>query len=51
MSSKKSTRGQVPAVVDILGFRMATGEYQEGEVLPVEQDMVSSTDDDHALRR
>ena len=42
MSSKKSTRGQVPAVVDILGFRMAAGEYQEGEVLPVEQDRAAS---------
>ena len=42
MSSKKSTRGQVPAVVDILGFRMAAGEYQEGEVLPVEQDLADS---------
>jgi len=42
MSSKKSTRGQVPAVVDILGFRMAGGEYQEGEVLPVEQDLADS---------
>lgn len=42
MSSKKASRGQVPAVVDILGFRMAAGEYQEGEVLPVEQDLADS---------
>ena len=42
MSSKKPTRGQVPAVVDILGLRMAAGEYQEGEVLPVEQDLADS---------
>jgi GntR family galactonate operon transcriptional repressor len=42
MGSKKSTRGQVPAVVDILGYRMAAGEYQEGEVLPVEQDLADS---------
>ena len=32
----------MPAVVDILGFRMAAGEYQEGEVLPVEQDLADS---------
>lgn len=42
MTSKKPTRGQVPAVVDILGLRMAAGEYQEGEVLPVEQDLADS---------
>ena len=32
----------MPAVVDILGFRMAAGEYQEGEVLPVEQVLADS---------
>ena len=29
-------------MVDILGLRMAAGEYQEGEVLPVEQDLADS---------
>ena len=44
MRAKKSTRGQVPAVVDILGYRIAANEYKEGEVLPIEQDLAASLD-------
>lgn len=44
MSSKKATRGQVPAVVDILGYRIAANEYKEGEILPIEQDLAASLD-------
>ncbi len=40
---KKTTgRGQVKSVVDILGKRIATGEYSEGETLPVEQQLADS---------
>jgi DNA-binding FadR family transcriptional regulator len=42
MSGKKSTRGQVAAVVDILGFRIAAGQYAEGETLPIEQELADS---------
>lgn len=42
MSVKKSTRGQVPAVVDILGSRIAASQYREGEILPIEQDLAAS---------
>lgn len=42
MTVKKSTRGQVAAVVDILGRRIAAGDYAEGETLPVEQDLADS---------
>lgn len=42
MAGKKSTRGQVGAVVDILGYRIAAGTYREGETLPVEQDLADS---------
>ncbi len=35
-------RGQVAAVVETLGRRVATRAYREGEVLPVEQELASS---------
>lgn len=35
-------RGQVAAVVETLGRRVATRHYREGEVLPVEQELASS---------
>lgn len=40
----KSTtrRGQVKSVVDIVGQRIASGEYSEGETLPVEQQLADS---------
>lgn len=42
MAGKKSTRGHVTAVVDILGHRIASGHYAEGEVLPIEQELADS---------
>ncbi len=42
MAVKKSTRGQVTAVVDILGYRIAAGQYREGETLPIEQELADS---------
>ena len=39
---KPSGRGQVKSVVDILGQRIASGEYSEGETLPVEQQLADS---------
>jgi len=42
MTGKKSTRGQVAAVVDILGSRIAAGHYAEGETLPIEQELADS---------
>ena len=39
---KTSGRGQVKSVVDILGKRIATGRYSEGETLPVEQQLADS---------
>ena len=42
MTGKKSTRGQVTAVVDTLGYRIAAGHYAEGETLPIEQDLADS---------
>ncbi len=40
---KKITgRGQVKSVVDILGQRIAAGQYIEGETLPVEQQLADS---------
>ena len=42
MNDKKSTRGQVNAVVDILGLRIAANHYHEGETLPVEQELADS---------
>lgn len=42
MAGKTSTRGQVAAVVDTLGYRIAAGSYGEGETLPVEQDLADS---------
>lgn len=42
MTVKKSTRGQVAAVVDILGNRIAAGHYAEGETLPIEQELADS---------
>ena len=44
MGTKKTTRGQVPALVDILGLRIAANEYKEGEVLPIEQELADSLD-------
>ena len=35
-------RGQVKSVVDIVGKRIASGEYSEGETLPVEQQLADS---------
>lgn len=35
-------RGQVKSVVDIVGQRIASGEYSEGETLPVEQLLADS---------
>lgn len=42
MTGKKSTRGQVTAVVDTLGYRIAAGHYAEGETLPIEQELADS---------
>ena len=42
MSAKKSRRGQVNAVVDILGHRIAANHYLEGETLPIEQELADS---------
>jgi GntR family galactonate operon transcriptional repressor len=39
---KTGGRGQVKSVVDILGKRIAAGEYDQGETLPVEQDLADS---------
>ena len=44
MTGRKSTRGQVTAVVDILGQRIAAGHYAEGETLPIEQELADSLD-------
>ena len=44
MTGRKSTRGQVNAVVDILGHRIAAGVYAEGETLPIEQELADSLD-------
>lgn len=42
MAAKKSTRGHVTAVVDILGYRITAGHYAEGETLPIEQELADS---------
>ena len=42
MTAKKSSRGQVNAVVDILGYRIAANHYQQGETLPIEQELADS---------
>lgn len=42
MAAKKSTRGQVTAVVDILGHRIAAGHYRQGQTLPIEQELADS---------
>jgi DNA-binding FadR family transcriptional regulator len=39
---KISSRGQVKSVVDILGQRIATDQYTQGETLPVEQQLADS---------
>ncbi len=44
MTGRKSTRGQVAAVVDTLGRRIAAGHYAEGETLPIEQELADSLD-------
>ena len=42
MTAKRTTRGQVNAVVDTLGYRIAANHYQEGETLPIEQELADS---------
>ena len=42
VSGKRSSRGQVGAVVNTLGARIAAGHYAEGETLPIEQDLAES---------
>jgi len=42
MTAKKSSRGHVTAVVDILGHRIAANHYTEGETLPIEQELADS---------
>jgi len=43
MQAKKTTRrGQVKSVVDTVGQRIASGDYKEGETLPVEQELADS---------
>jgi DNA-binding FadR family transcriptional regulator len=42
MTAKKSSRGQVNAVVDILGHRIAANHYRQGETLPIEQELADS---------
>ncbi len=42
MSTRKSSRGQVAAVVDTLGYRIAANHYAAGQVLPIEQDLANS---------
>lgn len=42
MTAKKSTRGHVTAVVDILGSRIAANYYGPGETLPIEQELADS---------
>jgi len=44
MAGRKSTRGQVAAVVNTLGRRIAAGHYAEGETLPIEQELADSLD-------
>ena len=39
---KTSGRGQMKSVVDILGKRIAAGQYDEGETLPIEQQLADS---------
>jgi DNA-binding FadR family transcriptional regulator len=39
---KASGRGQVKSVVDILGKRIAAGQYHDGETLPIEQELADS---------
>lgn len=39
---KTSGRGQVKSVVDILGKRIAAGQYTEGETMPIEQQLADS---------
>lgn len=39
---KPSVRGQIKSVVDTVGQRIATGQYAEGETLPIEQDLADS---------
>ena len=40
--TKIGNRGQVRSVVDILGQRIAAGDYCEGETLPIEQELADS---------
>jgi DNA-binding FadR family transcriptional regulator len=41
-SGRQGGRGQVAAVVETLGRRIASGVYREGETLPVEQELAAS---------
>jgi GntR family transcriptional regulator, galactonate operon transcriptional repressor len=41
-AAEARSRGQVAAVVETLGRRVAARHYREGEVLPVEQDLANS---------
>lgn len=41
-SGRQGGRGQVAAVVETLGRRIATGIHREGETLPVEQELAAS---------
>ncbi|MBN7795271.1 FadR/GntR family transcriptional regulator [Parahaliea mediterranea] len=43
-SKKRSSRGHVTATVDILGSRIISGIYKEGEALPIEQVLADSLD-------
>jgi len=42
MMKKPSVRGQIKSVVDTVGQRIATGQYAEGETLPIEQNLADS---------
>lgn len=41
-SKQKGSRGHVSAVVDKIGYQISAGILQEGETLPVEQELASS---------
>lgn len=41
-SARQSGRGQVALVVDTLGKRISSGDYREGETLPIEQELATS---------
>ncbi|MFV0277785.1 MAG: FadR/GntR family transcriptional regulator [Parahaliea sp.] len=41
---KRTSRGHVTATVDILGSRIVSGSYEEGDTLPIEQTLADSLD-------